>query len=140
MKTLPTHLKWQTKIFRESFGKPLRTNWRMLFSNWKKTLQTLKYGKRSGKPSPFTKMHVAMTDKGFDPEDIGELEEIFARTVRDSKQGYIVEFHITRLAANDMIKEYINALMGDREAIADCMRNYAYIVQEIMDQVKSESD
>ena len=86
------------------------------------------------------KVHVAMTDKGFDPDDIEELEEIFSKTVKHSKEGYIVEFHITRLAADDMIKEYINALMGDRNAIADCMRNYAYIVQEIMDQVKSESD
>ena len=115
-------------------------NWRMLFSNWKKTLQTLKYGKKFGKHSPFTKMHVAMTDKGFDPDDIEELEKIFSRTVKHSKEGYIVEFHLTRLAAEDMIKEYINALMGNRDAVADCMRNYAYIVQEIMDQVKSESD
>jgi hypothetical protein len=75
---------------------------------------------------------------GFNPDDIADLERIFARTVEDSENGYIVEFHISKLAAKEMVEEWIEGLMGNRAAIKSWMHNYSYIVESIMEQLQAD--
>jgi hypothetical protein len=73
---------------------------------------------------------------GFNPDDIADLERIFARTVQDSEEGYIVEFHLSKLAAKEMVEEWLEGLMGSRTAIKSWMNNYSYIVESIMEQLQ----
>ena len=72
-----------------------------------------------------------MNDEEFSPEDIKELDNLFARISQDACEGYAVEFHITRLGAKDMVKEWGKALEGNPDALFAAMENYAYIVGEI---------
>ena len=72
-----------------------------------------------------------MNDNEFSPEDIKELDNLFARISQDAYEGYAVEFHITRLGAKDMVKEWLKALEGNPDALFAAMENYAYIVEEI---------
>lgn len=72
-----------------------------------------------------------MNDNEFSPEDINELDNLFARISQDAYEGYAVEFHITRLGAKDMVKEWLKALEGNPDALFAAMENYAYIVGEI---------
>ena len=72
-----------------------------------------------------------MNDEEFSPEDIKELDNLFARISQDAYEGYAVEFHITRLGAKDMVKEWGKALEGNPDALFAAMENYAYIVGEI---------
>lgn len=81
-----------------------------------------------------------MNEEDFKPEDMKEIEMAFAKTISNSKVGYIVEFHISRLAAEEMTAEWIQALMGDADAIRACMQNYSFIVQQIMDELKLDSE
>jgi hypothetical protein len=75
---------------------------------------------------------------GFSPDDMADLERIFARTVEDSEKGYIVEFHLSKLAAQEMVEEWIEGLMGSRTAIKSWMHNYSYIVESIMEQLQAD--
>lgn len=81
-----------------------------------------------------------MSDEGFDPKDLEDLETKFTRITKDSAVGYTVEFIMTRLAAKDMVETWLNAMMGDREAIRTCMQNYSYIVEEVMNALQMDDD
>lgn len=71
-------------------------------------------------------------DPEFDPDDIEELEQAFARVDRDLHKGYRMEFHLSKETALDMIDEWQSALMGSRDASNMCWSRYAYIVSEII--------
>lgn len=79
-------------------------------------------------------------DMGFDPQDLEDLETKFTRITKDSTVGYTVEFIMTRLAAKDMVETWLNAMMGDRDAIRTCMQNYSYIVEEIITALQMDED
>lgn len=79
-------------------------------------------------------------DLGFDPKDLQDIEQKFARIKKDATTGYSVEFIMTKLAARDMIETWIEALMGSRSAIRTCMGNYSYIMEEIMEALKIDED
>ncbi len=81
-----------------------------------------------------------MNEDGFDPKDLEDLETKFTRITKDSAVGYTVEFIMTRLAAKDMVETWLNAMMGDRDAIRTCMQNYSYIVEEIMNALQMDED
>lgn len=72
-----------------------------------------------------------MNDDEFSPEDIKEIDNLFARISQDAYEGYAVEFHITKLGAKDMVAEWEKAVKGDQDALYACMENYTYIVSEI---------
>lgn len=72
-----------------------------------------------------------MNDEEFSPEDIKELDNLFARISQDAYEGYAVEFHITKLGAQDMVDEWQEAINGSPDALFGCLENYAYIVGEI---------
>lgn len=78
-----------------------------------------------------------MTDN-FDPSDMEELDKKFDQIIKDTENGYVVEFHMTRLAARDMVKEWMQALLGDPVAAENCLQNYSYIVTCIMDELKKD--
>lgn len=79
-------------------------------------------------------------DLGFDPNDLNDIEEKFARIKKDADTGYSVEFIMTRLAAREMVETWIEALLGSRSAIKTCMANYSYIMEEIMEALKIDED
>jgi hypothetical protein len=81
-----------------------------------------------------------MNEDGFDPKDLEDLETKFTRITKDSAVGYTVEFIMTRLAAKDMVETWLNAMMGDRDAIRTCMENYSYIVEEVMNALQMDED
>jgi len=79
-----------------------------------------------------------VSDDGFDPNDLSDLESAFTRITHDSSVGYTIEFIMTKLAARDMVETWLNALMGDRDAIRTCMANYSYIVEEVMHALQQD--
>jgi hypothetical protein len=81
-----------------------------------------------------------MSDFDFDPDDVSEIEKIFAKIEKDNDYGYVVELHITRLAAQEMVDEWLEAIMGHPPAIRNCMTNYSFIVQEVMNELKTDTD
>lgn len=79
-----------------------------------------------------------MSDENFNPADMEELNKKFDQIIRDTENGYIVEFHITRLAAREMAEEWLEAVLGVEESAKACMQNYGYIVTCIMDEMKKD--
>ncbi len=79
-----------------------------------------------------------MSESEFNPPDMEYLSDRFEQIIRDTENGYCVEFHITRLAAREMINEWIKAITGDLDAYRKCMDNYGYIVTCIMDEVNKD--
>jgi hypothetical protein len=74
----------------------------------------------------------------LDPEDILELGETFESIIKDSEEGYVVELHMTRLAAKELIKQWLKALSGDEESVMESLGHYAYMISEIMYAVKED--
>lgn len=72
-------------------------------------------------------------EDGFTPEDLEELSLRFNRMEEDSKIGYSIELQISRAAAREMVAIWLEALMGDKQALSVCFDNYSYLVGEIMD-------
>ena len=81
-----------------------------------------------------------MSDENFNPSDMDELNKKFDQIIRDTENGYCVEFHLTRLAARDMVKEWMQALLGDKEAYKGCMDNYDYIMSCIMEELQKDPE
>lgn len=81
-----------------------------------------------------------MSDENFNPSDMDELNKKFDQIIRDTENGYCVEFHLTRLAARDMVKEWMQALLGDKEAYKSCMDNYDYIMSCIMEELQKDPE
>lgn len=74
----------------------------------------------------------------FDPNDMNELEEKFESIIKDSEEGYVVELHMSRLAAKELIAIWKRALTGDEDAIMECFGNYSYMIAEIIVAVKDD--
>lgn len=79
-----------------------------------------------------------MVSDQFDPDDITELEEKFESIIKDSEIGYVVELHMTRFAAKELVKVWINALMGDEDAVIESLGHYAYMISEVMEALKED--
>lgn len=77
-------------------------------------------------------------EEGFEPDDLNELEKTFAKIYKDSEVGYTVELHLSKLAAKEMVDEWLNALMGDKNSIRQCMINYSYMMEEIIAQIHDD--
>lgn len=71
-------------------------------------------------------------DPEFDPEDIKDIEAAFARVENENHNGYRMEFYLSRETAIDMVTEWSEALMGNRDASNMCWSRYSYIMGEII--------
>jgi hypothetical protein len=67
----------------------------------------------------------------FNPDDMDEMSEKFARLMFDSDKGYTLEFSISRLQAKDLMQMWTKACLGSHEAIADCLIEYGKIMLEL---------
>ena len=85
-----------------------------------------------------TKKRCVMSDDNFDPYDMEELNKKFDQIIRDTENGYVIEFHMSRLAAREMVEEWVQAILGVPESTRRCMENYSYIVTCIMDELKKD--
>lgn len=72
-----------------------------------------------------------MSDE-FNPEDMDDLAERFARIEREEHSGYRMEFILTKETAQQMIKEWNQAKKGSITASNACWDRYAYIMGEII--------
>lgn len=79
-------------------------------------------------------------DPDIHPDDLQELESIFARVSRDEYEGYSVELMMSRAMARDMLENWFAALMGVPEAVARAFAEYAHIMSHIMDAVKEDDN
>lgn len=81
-----------------------------------------------------------MSDDNFNPDDIEELNKTFEQIIKDTENGYLVELYISKLAAREMIDEWLQAMLGVRESIGKCVQNYGYIVNCIIEEVKKDDN
>ena len=79
----------------------------------------------------YRNMHGLADDSNFDPEDMSELEGIFASMIEDNESGYFMEFIISKLAAKELVSEWIKACNGDAKALNISLHEYAKIIAEI---------
>lgn len=81
-----------------------------------------------------------MFEKYFDPDDMSELEGIFAQMVEDNEQGYVMEFVISKLAAKELVAIWDNAMFGDPSSIQLCLMEYGKIMQELADALSNSDE
>ena len=72
-----------------------------------------------------------MENEDFNPDDLDELESTFARILKHNDSGYIMEFSISRLNAQELLECWHEAMMGDQIAMARSMMEYAKIMTQL---------
>lgn len=75
--------------------------------------------------------HNLADDNDFDPEDMSELEGIFTNMIADNESGFVMEFIISKLAAKELVSEWIKACHGDARSLNMSLHEYAKIIAEI---------
>jgi hypothetical protein len=80
-----------------------------------------------------------MSDQ-FNPDDLEEIGDMFESIIKDSEMGYVVELHMTRLAAKEIVKLWLSALRGNEDAVIESLGHYAYMISEIMMAIKEDDD
>jgi hypothetical protein len=76
----------------------------------------------------------------FDPDDITELQGIFAQMIEDNETGFVMEFAISKLAAKELIEAWMLASMGDPIALAVSLHEYGKIMQELISAMDSPDE
>lgn len=76
-------------------------------------------------------MHHNLDDDDFNPDDMSELEGIFTNMIADNESGFVMEFIISRLAAKELVNEWIKACYGDAKSLNISLHEYAKIITEI---------
>ena len=76
-----------------------------------------------------------MSNDGFDPDDMYELEGIFTEIVSDNEDGFVMEFIISVLAAKELIDLWELAQDGNAEAHYLCMEEYGKIVSHLEEAI-----
>jgi hypothetical protein len=76
-------------------------------------------------------MHHNLDDDDFNPDDMSELEGIFTNMIADNETGFVMEFIISRLAAKELVNEWIKACYGDAKSLNISLHEYAKIITEI---------
>ncbi|CAB4171631.1 hypothetical protein UFOVP923_13 [uncultured Caudovirales phage] len=66
---------------------------------------------------------------------IKELNIKFNSLAEENETTLVVEFHITKLGAKNMIAEWDLANEGDEEAFENSMVNYDFIVNSMEEQI-----
>lgn len=72
-----------------------------------------------------------MQNDDLNPDDMSELEGIFAQMIEDNETGFIMEFVISKLAAKELVQAWTAAVEGDADAAYLCMHEYGKIMTEI---------
>jgi len=72
-----------------------------------------------------------MDPKEFDPDDLSEMSNKFAKIMSDSDQGYTMEFSISRLQAKELMSMWTKACLGDPVSTAQCLIEYGKIMLEL---------
>ncbi len=81
-----------------------------------------------------------MSENNFDPDDMSELEGIFAQMIDDNETGYVMEFIISKLAAKELLAIWDNAVFGDPTSIRICMTEYGKIMHELADALLTSDE
>jgi hypothetical protein len=68
----------------------------------------------------------------FDPDDVTELEGIFAQMIEDNETGFVMEFVISKLAAKELVEAWLLACMGDPIGLANSLHEYSKIMDELI--------
>ena len=76
-------------------------------------------------------MHHNLDDDDFNPDDMSELEGIFTNMIADNESGFVMEFIISKLAAKELVSEWIKACHGDAKSLNMSLHEYAKIIAEI---------
>jgi len=76
-----------------------------------------------------------MSDEGFDPHDIDELEGLFTEIVSDNEDGFVMEFIISVLAAKELIDLWEQAELGDYDAQQASWQEYTKIIMKLENAV-----
>ena len=76
-------------------------------------------------------MHHNLDDDDFNPDDMSELEGIFTNMIADNESGFVMEFIISKLAAKELVSEWIKACHGDARSLNMSLHEYAKIISEI---------
>lgn len=72
------------------------------------------------------------------PDDVADLERIFARVSQDEEEGYGIEIYMSRAQARDMLAMWFEAMMGVPESIGACFIQYAHIMTSLMEAVQAD--
>jgi hypothetical protein len=70
-------------------------------------------------------------DDKFRPEDMAEMSDRLESIVRDSEQGYMMEFIISRQDAKELVKVWEMARDGDEVASLMCLMEYGKIMIQL---------
>lgn len=79
-----------------------------------------------------------MSEQDFDPDDMTELEGIFAQMIADNEEGYVMEFIISKLAAKELLAMWDNAMFGDPTSIQYCLLEYGKIMNELQTHLEMD--
>lgn len=79
-------------------------------------------------------------EEEFSPDDIAYLEKKFAKIYKDTYEGYTIELQVSRLGAKEIVKDWVAAMMGNRQAINACMKNYSHIISELLAELESDPE
>ena len=79
-----------------------------------------------------------MDDPEIDPKLLEELEATFDRVVSDTENGYSIELIMSRATARDIVANWVKAMMGDSEAVAQSFYEYSQIVTSMMQALQED--
>jgi len=74
----------------------------------------------------------------FNPDDMSELEGIFAQMIEDNETGFVMEFIISKLAAKELVEIWVQACHGNASSLALSLREYGKIMAELAEALSSE--
>ena len=72
-----------------------------------------------------------MSEQDFDPDDMSELEGIFAQIIADNEDGFIIEFGISVLSAKELVNLWQKANLWSRSAQKSSWMEYSKIMAEL---------
>lgn len=79
-----------------------------------------------------------MSEQDFNPDDMTELEGIFAQMIADNEEGYVMEFIISKLAAKELLAMWGLAVMGEPTAIQHSLSEYGKIMNELQTHLEMD--
>lgn len=80
-----------------------------------------------------------MSEFDFDPDDMSELEGIFAEMISDNEDGFLLEFGISRLSAKELVDLWYQSVNGSKQAQLASWAEYTKIIIQLKEAL-SEDD
>jgi hypothetical protein len=94
---------------------------------------------RSLKETQRKKLVNSTGDDPFDPDDLAEMSARFSGIIKDSDEGYVMEFIISKADAKEMSACWAAAKRGDKLSISLCLGEFGKIVAELEQALKREN-